>query len=63
MSTPDEALEQKSVAVLEAALMHVPFEVGVGKLEADMEANVAIDSIDTLFPNGVIDAIILHSFG
>lgn len=63
MSTLDEALEQKSVAVLEAALMHVPFEGWSRKaLEAGaVEANVAIDSIDTLFPNGVIDAIILHS--
>ena len=63
MTVPHHAADPAMEAVLNAALMHVPFD---GWSDAALaagasDAGVTQDLVAALFPNGAIDAIALHS--
>lgn len=63
MTAPHNAVDRTAVKVLNATLMHVPFD-GWSKTalaSGAADAGVSDDRVATLFPNGVIDAIALHS--
>ena len=63
MTAPYDEADPSAVAILNAALMHVPFDgwndsvLITGAADAGVEQHL----VATLFPNGVIDAIALHS--
>ena len=63
MTAPHNAMNPTAVKVLNATLMHVPFD---GWSETALaagatDAGVSKDLVATLFPGGAIDAIALHS--
>ena len=63
MTAPHDASDPTAVAILNAALMHVPFDgwsdaaLAAGAADAGVEQHL----VSALFPRGAIDAIALHS--
>ena len=63
MTAPHDASDPTAVAILSAALMHVPFDgwsdaaLAAGAADAGVEQHL----VSALFPRGAIDAIALHS--
>ena len=63
MTAPHDASDPTAVAILNAALMHVPFDgwsdaaLAAGAADAGVEQHL----VSALFPSGAIDAIALHS--
>jgi len=63
MKAPHDASDPTAVAILNAALMHVPFDgwsdaaLAAGAADAGVEQHL----VSALFPRGAIDAIALHS--
>ena len=63
MEAPYDASDPTAVAILNAALMHVPFDgwsdaaLAAGAADAGVEQHL----VSALFPRGAIDAIALHS--
>ena len=63
MTAPHDAPDPTAVTILNAALMHVPFDgwnnatLSAGAADAGVEQNLVL----ALFPRGAIDAIALHS--
>ena len=63
MTAPHDAPDRTAVAILNAALMHVPFDgwsdaaLAAGAADAGVEQHL----VSVLFPRGAIDAIALHS--
>ena len=63
MTMPHDASDPKAVAVLNAALLHVPFDgwsdaaLTAGAADAGVEQHL----VSELFPRGAVDAIALHS--
>ena len=63
MTAPNDASDPTAVAILNAALMHVPFDgwsdaaLAAGAADAGVEQHL----VSVLFPRGAIDAIALHS--
>jgi len=63
MIAPHDASDPTAVAILNAALMHVPFDgwsdaaLAAGAADAGVEQHL----VSALFPRGAIDAIALHS--
>ena len=63
MTAPHEASDPTAVAILNAALMHVPFDgwsdaaLAAGAADAGVEQHL----VSASFPRGAIDAIALHS--
>jgi ubiquinone biosynthesis protein COQ9 len=63
MKAPHDASDPTAVAILNAALMHVPFDgwsdaaLAAGAADAGVEQHL----MSALFPRGAIDAIALHS--
>ena len=63
MTAPHDESDPTAVAILNAALMHVPFDgwsdaaLAAGAADAGVEQNL----VSALFPRGAIDAIALHS--
>ena len=63
MTAPHDASDPTAVAILNAALMHVPFDgwsdaaLAAGAADAGVEQHL----VSALFQRGAIDAIALHS--
>ena len=63
MTAPHDASDPTAVTILNAALMHVPFDgwsdaaLAAGAADAGVEQHL----VSALFPRGAIDAIALHS--
>ena len=63
MTAPHDASDPTAVAILNAVLMHVPFDgwsdaaLAAGAADAGVEQHL----VSALFPRGAIDAIALHS--
>ena len=59
----DDSLSKDAIAILDAALLHVPFD-GWGRdalLAGAEDSGRDADMVDALFPNGAVDAILMHS--
>ncbi|WP_190275429.1 COQ9 family protein [Candidatus Puniceispirillum marinum] len=59
----DDSLSKDAIAILDAALMHVPFD-GWGRdalLAGAADCGRDAEMVDALFPNGAVDAILMHS--
>lgn len=59
----DDSLSKDAIAILDAALLHVPFD-GWGRdalLAGAADSGRDADMVDALFPNGAVDAILMHS--
>ncbi|WP_438995808.1 COQ9 family protein [Candidatus Puniceispirillum sp.] len=59
----DDSLSNDAIAILDAALLHVPFD-GWGRdtlLAGAEDSGRDVDMVDALFPNGAVDAILMHS--
>ena len=63
MTAPHDASDPTAVAILNAALMHVPFDgwSDVALTAGAADAGVEQHLVSALFPRGAIDAIALHS--
>jgi len=62
-NAPENRPDQTAAAIVEAALMHVPFD-GWGSealLAGASDAGFGPEAVDAHFPGGAIDAIVLHS--
>ena len=63
MSAPDHTIDPTAAAIVEATLLHVPFDgwsdaaLSAGAADAGVEQQMVL----ALFPRGAIDAIALHS--
>lgn len=59
----DDSLSKDALAILDATLLHVPFD-GWGRdalLAGAADSGRGADMVDALFPNGAVDAILMHS--
>ena len=63
MKTPHHNIDPIAAAIVNAALLHVPFDGWSGEALAQGAADAGVEQnmVSALFPRGAIDAIALHS--